>query len=88
MLKPFGIVAALAVLAASPAVAEEPAAPKPKKERMICKRIEQIGSLASYKRICGTKEFWDREGQDARNTTARVIDGCRARAEGGNCGAF
>lgn len=59
--------AGLAFLLASGAAyaGEDPAATaaaaaKPDKPKMICKRIQESGSLARRTRLCYTKEQWDK----------------------------
>jgi hypothetical protein len=57
--------AGLAFLLASGAAyaGEDPAAPagaKPDKPKLICKRMQESGSLARRTRLCYTKEQWDK----------------------------
>ena len=76
------IFAGLALVAAPfVAAAEEAPAPKEKKERLICKRYQRIGSLAGYQRVCGTREWWDKEQAASRKWTEGAIDSCRTRGE-------
>ena len=37
-------------------------------ERMICKRTAIVGSKFK-KKLCGTKEYWDRMAQNAKDAT-------------------
>lgn len=66
--------AGLAFLLASGAAyaSEAPAADagaKPAKPKMICKRIQESGSLAKRTRLCYTKEQWDKLAQDQRSNS-------------------
>ena len=68
-------------LLASPAVvtaaAEEPATaaksqPKDDPNRLICRRIEESGSLARRRRVCYTRAEWDRIAELQRNNSPQA----------------
>ena len=61
-------------------VAERSADPR---DKMICKRFVETGSLIAGYRTCKTKAEWDRERDNIRNLNS--TDSCRARADGGAC---
>ena len=61
---------AAAAFVAGPASASE--TPKPKKERLICKSIQDTGSVARRKRQCFTKQEWDRIAEAARARGQRL----------------
>jgi len=44
-------------------------------ERLICRRVEEIGSLARRPRRCYTRAQWDRLAEDSRNTGASANSG-------------
>jgi hypothetical protein len=47
-----------AIAAAAPEPTAETATPQPKKERLVCRSQERIGSRLGGKRICYTKARW------------------------------
>jgi hypothetical protein len=66
MLKPL-IIAALALTAASPAIAEAtPAAKAKDPNRKICEKIERIGSRLAVDRICMTAAEWEAQKRAQR----------------------
>ncbi|HEU5286321.1 MAG TPA: hypothetical protein VFU20_07420 [Sphingomicrobium sp.] len=77
MLKPL-IIAALAVTAASPAVADTPPAAAKTAEkakdpnRKICEKIEKIGSRLNVVRVCMTAAQWDEQRRENREHFERV----------------
>ncbi len=56
----------------APAVAEPGPQPeaKPAREKMICKRQTQIGTLGVAKKMCHTKAEWDKMRADGRDMAA------------------
>lgn len=66
-----GLVAAWAAPAvvAQTATAQVPQAEQPKNERLICRRIQDSGSLARVRRQCYTRAQWDRIAQDQRTNS-------------------
>ena len=58
-----------AASAASPAEASQ--APKPK-VKLICKSVQDTGSMARRKRQCFTKQEWDRIAEAARARGQRL----------------
>ena len=76
------MIAALALVAVPfVAAAEEASAPDQKQEKLICKRIARVGSLAARQRVCGTKEWWDKEQQRSRKWLEGAQDSCARRGE-------
>jgi len=84
------VTALLAVALAAPAVAADPAkpaAPGADKDKLICRREVPIGSLIARRKMCLTKEQWQKRADDG-NATARslVEDGASACGhDGGVC---
>ncbi len=92
MNKAYGIVSAaiLILAAAAPASAEEAKSPQKPKDKMICKRTTQIGTLAVAKKMCHTKAEWDQMRADGRDATANAqaqgFTNCEgADPNGANC---
>lgn len=77
MLKPL-LIAALAVTAASPALADTAAgAPKAAEKakdpnRKICEKVEKIGSRLNVVRVCMTAAQWEEQRRDHREHFERV----------------
>jgi len=69
--------AGLAAALATPAVVAQqqtttvqiPQVAQPKNERLICRRIQDSGSLARVRRQCYTRAQWDRLAQDQRGNS-------------------
>ena len=81
----------LALAVSAPAVAEavKPASAQPgaDKDKLICRREVPIGSLIATRKMCLTKEQWQKRADDG-NATARslVEDGAGACGhDGGVC---
>lgn len=79
--------AGLAALVAAPALvaAQQPAAggqpeAKAKQERRICRRIDEIGSIARSRRECRTRAEWDAlaERQRANSPTMTAMTGSQS----------
>ena len=67
-----GLAAALAtpaVVAQQSTTVQVPKVAQPKSERMICRRIQDSGSIARVRRQCYTRAQWDRLAQDQRNNS-------------------
>lgn len=82
------IVVAMLVLSA-PAAAERPKRDAPEqttdsRDKVICKRFADTGSLVSSKRICKTKADWQRE-RDALREVGRSTS-CGNVGNGESCG--
>ncbi len=60
--------AAPALLAQQPTI-QVPQAEQPKNERLICRRIQDSGSIARVRRQCFTRAQWDRIAQDQRTNS-------------------
>lgn len=77
MLKPL-IIAALAVTAASPALADTvtatPSVADKTKDpnRKICEKVEKIGSRLNVVRVCMTARQWEEQKRDHRENFERV----------------
>jgi hypothetical protein len=56
----------------SPGVPPQVPGPEGKKDPMICKTQDQIGSRLGAKRICMTKSQWAQQTYDARQMTSQV----------------
>jgi hypothetical protein len=54
------------------------------RNKMICKRFLETGSLVRGYRTCKTKAEWDRERDNIRNTRTNS-DSCSLRGNGGAC---
>ncbi len=64
-----GLVAVPAAVTAAqqPAPAKQPQAKADPNQRVICRRMEDTGSLARSRRVCYTKADWDRLAERSRN---------------------
>lgn len=73
------LVAAPALVAQQPATSGQPEA-KAKQERRICRRIEEIGSIARTRRECRTRAEWDliAERQRANSPTMTAMTGSQS----------
>ncbi len=71
MFKPLLAAVACAGLLATPAVAQEATDAPPKKERKICKRLEQTATRMGSQRICKTAAQWEAEAEAAGQTLER-----------------
>ena len=76
MLKPL-LIAALALSAASPAIAESTSAPTTTAKskdpnRKICEKVERIGSRLATDRICMTAAQWEEQKRENREHVERV----------------
>jgi len=70
-----------AAAAAAPQEVAEKAADD--RDKIVCKRFVETGSLVKGYRSCKTKWEWERERENLR--TLNVTDSCRARGSGGAC---
>lgn len=63
-----GLTVALAAsaLPAQQPTTQSPQTEQPKNERLICRRIQDSGSIARVRRQCYTRAQWDRIAQDQR----------------------
>ncbi|MFC3713269.1 hypothetical protein ACFOMD_11835 [Sphingoaurantiacus capsulatus] len=70
------LAAALALGAASPAIAQtKPPSPSGIDDnRLICRKIDETGSLVRKQKHCFTKAEWDRIAESQRRGTVRMID--------------
>jgi hypothetical protein len=76
---------ALVAVAALAETATPPVNPA-EKERRICRRIENPGTLAGSRRVCLTRAEWERSAEEHRRRGeewVRSLDACNQRAEGG-----
>ena len=68
-----GLAGLAAALAAPALIAQQPPGSDTKaeqpKERRICRRTTESGSLAKVRRQCLTRAQWDRLAQDQRNNS-------------------
>ena len=78
------------IMLAAPAIAQQApkgtaptATPVGKYERIICKTMQETGSLIKRHKTCKSQAAWDKEA-DAMRTNG-VSDSCRARGDGGIC---
>ena len=75
MLKPL-LIAAMALTAASPAIAESTGSPTTAKSkdpnRKICEKVERIGSRLATDRICMTAAQWEEQKRENREHVERV----------------
>jgi hypothetical protein len=76
MLKPL-IIAALALTAASPAIAETASSPTATSKakdpnRKICEKVERIGSRLAVDRICMTAAEWEAQKRAQREHVENV----------------
>lgn len=53
------------------------------RDKIICKRFKETGSLVRGYRTCKAKSEWDRERDNIRQLS--VSDGCRMRGDGLGC---
>jgi len=71
---------AAAVSFTMPAVAQtpDPAKPAPKKEKKVCRRLDQTGSILGSRPTCHTKEEWASiDAANARNA-GKLMDDTRS----------
>lgn len=54
---------------------QQPAAAPKNDEQVICRRIQDSGSLARRTRQCYTRAQWDRLAEDSRNTGSTANSG-------------
>jgi hypothetical protein len=88
MLRP---IAALLLCVALPAVAATPTADQTvqgekasdDKDKMVCKRFADTGSLVSSHRVCKPKREWERARDNSSSMNA--ANSCKASGEGLNC---
>ena len=71
------IIAALSVVAAVPAVAQQPETKKVRAERdpseVVCKKFPVTGSLVATKKICATRADWSKAtAQQSRDARGRL----------------
>ncbi|RST29903.1 hypothetical protein HMF7854_02990 [Sphingomonas ginkgonis] len=70
------LVTALAVAAAVPSGAQTVDAPKPKPQRdpnrMICERIEELGSRLAARKVCMTAAQWAEQRRQDRDVVDRL----------------
>ena len=80
MLKPL-IIAALALTAASPAIAQTATSSSKAKDpnRKICEKVERIGSRLAVDRICMTAAEWDAQKRAQREHIENVQRGVNQR---------
>jgi hypothetical protein len=82
------MVLAAAVSVTLPAVAQtaDPAAPSPKKEKKVCRRLDQTGSILGSRPTCHTKDEWASiDATNSRNADKTMDDSRRvggSRADG------
>jgi hypothetical protein len=81
----FALSAAALVLGAAPAAAAgaTPDAKASKKKDQVCKKIEVTGSLVRVKKVCLTRDQWNRSAEDHEKFARDLTDGLRTRP-GGN----
>jgi uncharacterized protein YfaQ (DUF2300 family) len=58
--------------ASSPSVPAQVPAARPKKDPIICKHEEEMGSRLGGKSVCMTKSQWDDQAAQARQDVSRV----------------
>ncbi|KAK0331134.1 hypothetical protein LTR94_030115, partial [Friedmanniomyces endolithicus] len=82
----FSAALTLAVLAAAapaaPAAPATPTASPDARERMVCKRFLETGSLVKSYKTCKTNAEWERERANIRQNNDRS-NSCRIAGEGG-----
>jgi hypothetical protein len=71
MLKAFSAAAAVAILLPAQSFAESDASKDP--DKVVCKRLKVTGSRVGGKRVCMTRDEWDRMGQETRNEVGTAI---------------
>ena len=60
----------LLLLQAAPVETAQPAPEKPR-EKVVCRRIAETGSLIGGKRVCMTPADWQQQERDARDSIDR-----------------
>jgi hypothetical protein len=68
---------------AEAATAAKPAPPSDPQDKLICRRLEVVGSLVAGKRICMTKREWARYTEQSR-AAAEDMQTSGNRLAGGN----
>ena len=74
------LLAGLALVAVPFAASAEESADPAKKERLICKRFQRPGTIAGFRRVCGTKEYWEAQRRETRRLVESALDSCRTRS--------
>lgn len=77
----------LAALAAAPAAPVPSAKPTPSadaRDKIVCKRFVETGSLVKSYKTCKTNAEWQQERANVRQNLD-VSNSCRALANGGAC---
>lgn len=82
-LMPLLIIASLASAAAAELPRREVENSADPRDKVICKRYVETGSLVRSYRTCRTKADWDRQRDIARQTSNQ--NSCSLLAEGGSC---
>ncbi len=72
-----------AAISAEPQPAAVPAAQAPAKEKMICRRDKEIGSLVATKKTCHTKSQWQYIDDTNQTFANKLVDDSRSKS-GGN----
>lgn len=82
------IAASLMLTISFPASAERPQREDAEKsaearDKLLCKRFTETGSLVAKTRVCKTKADWDRDRDNIRHNSGAAT--CRLAGEGGAC---
>jgi len=78
----FALVFAAAAVIAAPAFAADTWSDGAGKEKLICKKEAEIGSLVKKKKTCLTAEQWKRVAEGAQAMTERMQDESRTKQSG------
>ncbi|WP_298674488.1 hypothetical protein [uncultured Sphingomonas sp.] len=91
-MKALGILLLLSAVGVAPALAkavtpqngtDAPERASDNRDKMICKRFVETGSLVRGYRICKTKLDWERDRENIKSQPG--IDSCRTSGNGGQC---
>lgn len=63
-----------ALVAATPALAENESGAAADKDKQICKRTRVTGSLAQSTKVCGTREYWEERARRSKEWTRDLTD--------------
>lgn len=75
--------AVMASFLAVPAIAAENPRPASDRDKMICKRDAEVGSIIKRRKTCMTKAEWDRVAESQQTGARKMIDELTTRP-GGN----
>lgn len=77
------LVAAVSFTLPVAAQTTDPAAPAPKKEKKICRRLDQTGSILGSRPTCHTKDEWAKIDAANADRAGKIMDDTRSNRNRG-----